>query len=44
MRPLIIYCSRTGNTEKIVRFMGEKLGEDIISLNRFLTKIFLEES
>lgn len=34
MKPLIVYCSRTGNTEKVVQVMGKKLGADVISSDR----------
>ena len=41
MKPLIIYCSRTGNTEKVVRFMGKKLNADVISVEQISDKHFI---
>jgi hypothetical protein len=30
MKPLIVYCSRTGNTEKVVQVVGKKLDADVL--------------
>jgi len=34
LNTLVIYCSRTGNTEKVVQFMGKKINADVISTDQ----------
>ena len=40
MKPLILYCSRTGNTEKVVRLMGKHLEADVMSTEQISDEDF----
>ena len=40
MKPLIVYCSRTGNTAKVVHAMGKKLDADVLSTDHISVNDF----